>query len=135
MSYSTPRSFGRRIGRLERKHRKLSRGAVTVLRSDGLMVMRPRRRGLPRLIAFLFLAGVGLTLFKVLAFVAQGEAVYTAQVDELAAGTRPEAVAASILEIDPVTGFLIETAAPQIRKGLRELEAFRAIWDSNTWLD
>lgn len=133
MSYSNPRSFGRRIGRLERKHRRLSRGAVTVLRSDGLMVMRPRRNGLPRLIAFLLLAGAGLTVFKAVAFVSQGEAVYEAQVNELAAGTPPEAVAAKILHIDPVSEFIIVTAAPHIRSGIRGLEALRAKYDSNTW--
>ena len=133
MSYYASRSFGRKLDRLERKHRKLARGGVTVLRSDGLMVLRPRRSGLPRAIAFALLVAIFVVGFKAVVYVAEGPITYQTRLDRLSAGTAPEAMAARIMEIDPVTQVVLDHGEPLIDRGLQRWNEFRPTLIAQYW--
>lgn len=125
MAIYSSRLFGEKIDRLERKHRKLARGSVTVMRADGLMVMRPRRNGLRRLVVFAFILGMALVAFKSVVFVADGAIDYETRLARLSEGTGPERVAAQIMEIDGVTGLVILHGKPYIQQGLKTLKDVR----------
>ncbi|MEM9438660.1 MAG: hypothetical protein AAGA15_16655 [Pseudomonadota bacterium] len=133
MSYYVSRPFGRRIDRLERKHRKMARGVVPVVRSDGLMVLQPRRGGLRRVVRFMFLALVCLLAFKTVVYQAEGPITYQSRIDRLAAGTGPEAMAAQLMEIDPVTQFVIEQAGPALDRAGQVWREYRPILEANFW--
>jgi len=133
MPYYASRPFGRRLSRLERKHRRLARGGVTVLRSDGLMVLRPRRFGFLRLFWFIAFAAAALVTFKAVVYVADGPISYQARLDRLAAGTGPEAVTARVMEVDPATQFVIDNAEPHIDRALQMWREFRPVLEADNW--
>ena len=110
MPYYASQPFGRRMRSIERKHRRLEKGAVTVTRSDGLMILRPRRSALFRFVRAGILLAAGIVAFKSFVFLADGEISYETRVAQLAQGTLPETYAARIMEIDPVTQFVIDQA-------------------------
>ncbi|MEM1234096.1 MAG: hypothetical protein AAGH70_08200 [Pseudomonadota bacterium] len=133
MSFYVSRGFGKRIGRIERKHRKLARGGVTVLRSDGLMVLRPRRTGFARLLAFALISAAAFCCFKAVVYVADGPISYQARLDRLETGTGPEAMAARLMEIDPLTQTLLTHGEPLILRGLQEWKEFRPSLIAEYW--
>lgn len=112
------------MGRLTRQHRRLSRGSVTIMRHDGLMVMRPRRNGFRRAVAFCLLLAAASIAFKATVFVKDGAVTYEGRIERLAAGTPPEAMMARLMEMDPVTAYVIEQAGPTI---LYSLETWQDI--------
>jgi len=103
--------FSRRVGRLTRKHRAMSRGYVTQMRPDGLLVTAPARR--PRIsLRMVLLLVAAFFAFKALLLAVAGTATYDERVARLEAGTSAEAVGAWIMQSDPLT----ETLAGQITR-------------------
>ncbi|MEM8591719.1 MAG: hypothetical protein AAGF13_04245 [Pseudomonadota bacterium] len=133
MAYYVSPAFGRRLNRLERKHRRLARGGVTVLRSDGLMVLRPRRFGLFRFLGFVALVAASMIVFKAAVFTAEGPITYQARLDRLAGGTGPETMAARVMEIDPATQFVLDNAQPAIHQALLSMTDLRRMLIAESW--
>lgn len=97
--------FDSRVRSLGRKHRALSKGAVTKLRKDGLIVLRPTRRrrsrGFPlRIVAFVVIGFFG---FKGFLLSSIGAAGYEERIATLQAGTAFERVGAEIMKPDRVS--------------------------------
>ena len=104
--------FSRRVVRLTRKHRAMSRGYVTQMRPDGLLVTAPARRR-PRIsLRLLLLLVAAFFAFKALLLAVSGAATYDERVARLEAGTTAEAAGAWIMQSDPLT----ETLAGQIAR-------------------
>ncbi|MEM1375269.1 MAG: hypothetical protein AAGF78_12895 [Pseudomonadota bacterium] len=133
MSFYVSRAFGKRINRIERKHRKLARGGVTVLRSDGLMVLRPRRTGFARILAFVLISAAVFCCFKAIVYVADGPISYEARLAQLETGTGPEAMAARLMEVDPLTQTIITHGEPYILRGLQQWKEFRPSLIADHW--
>ena len=93
---------------LARKHKKLARGhAVTVMRADGLMETRVRRRTNPvhrPLVLFV----VGFFCFKAFLIVALGEDTYDRRLAVLDDCTAFEAAGAWVMQNDLVTRYVVE---------------------------
>ncbi|MEL6607467.1 MAG: hypothetical protein AAFO93_01020 [Pseudomonadota bacterium] len=109
MANSANLRFDKRIGRIEKKHKQLSRGNyTTVLRDDGLMVLKPRRRYGARTLTLLACVAVGAIVFKAATFTMLGEATFNARVAQLAAGTPIEAQIARVVAMEPVTEWVLD---------------------------
>ena len=102
-------NFDRRMERILRQHERLSKGYVTAVSRDGLIVARPRRRLLSlfpwRATMFVLVAAMAL---KVLMYVQMGPAVYNERVQRLASGTQVEQVGAYLLSADAATVWTAE---------------------------
>ncbi|MFT7592973.1 MAG: hypothetical protein ACI8R4_000284 [Paracoccaceae bacterium] len=107
--------FDERLRRLERKHRAMSRGYTTHMRSDGLIVAKPRR-------AQVTISGKSILLF-LLAFIAfkgflvanLGALGYEERLDRLKNGTLIEKAGAFVMQIDPLSQFTAEQIGPILR--------------------
>ena len=103
MSASQYDEFDRRMRRISRRHTQLSRGFVTSINEDGLVVAKPKRpmrRGALRgliLIAFVMMG------FKAFLYAQLGPQAYAARVDALAEGSAFERGGAWVMTADPVT--------------------------------
>lgn len=100
-------TFGKRLKKVERNHRRLSGGYTTRVRSDGLIVVQPKRRrvSVSRL-RILALALLGVFVFKAFTFASLGELTYNERVAKLGNGTEFERAGAFVMQSDPVTVFL-----------------------------
>jgi len=107
--------FDQRLNLLARKHRALSRGYVTRIQADGLIVARPRRTSarLPRKAVFLFL----LAFFGFKAFLVAnlGPQAYDDRLARLQAGTVVEKGGAFVMQADPLTMYLAQQIGPIMR--------------------
>lgn len=99
--------FDARMARIVRQHQRLSKGYVTKVTRDGLIVARPRRRVVPFMPwrSVLGLLVVGMVL-KVMMFIHLGAEAYEDRVARLAAGSQIEQAGAYILQADPATLWL-----------------------------
>lgn len=95
--------FKQRTRALERKHQRLMEGAVTVMRADGLMEMRPRRIRRRSVLKPVVLLVLGFMAFKIFTLYAIGEATYQARVDLMSAGTPIEVAGGWLMQIDPLS--------------------------------
>lgn len=111
----------------------MARGVVPVVRSDGLMVLQPKRRGFRRILKFALLAGFCLVAFKTVVYQAEGPITYQTRIDRLAAGTEPEAMAARIMEIDPVTQFVLDQSGPTLDRAGQIWREYRPLLEANFW--
>ena len=108
MADANMRDFGKRVDRINRRHAKLSRGYVTSVNHDGLIIARPRARtsSVPwRGIMFLLVLVMAI---KIVMHWQMGAGAYEAQVAGLAAGGALEQVLAYVLYPDGVTAFVSE---------------------------
>lgn len=104
-------SFARRIGRIQRTHRRLARGASTYMRKDGLLVVRPRRSyRLVRMLKTAAMVVAGGIIFKAFLVVSLGPSTYQTRLALLENGTVAESYAARIMAIDPATHWLADQA-------------------------
>lgn len=103
MAYTGSQQFDKRLTRIEAKRRSISKGAVYSVNHDGLIISRPRRRGLRFPLRGLFFAIAGLMMFKVGLVVALGTATYATRVGTLADGTVFERFGAWVMAADPST--------------------------------
>lgn len=100
--------FSRRVKKLEKQHQRLSKGYVTTVNHDGLVVARVRREGfrIPfRGLLFLAVAFIG---FKAVMYSSSGQEAYTERLALLQQGTIAERAGAWILAPDVVTLWLSE---------------------------
>jgi hypothetical protein len=114
MSHTT---FGRRVTKLADKHRLLSGGVTYRIGPDGLITAYPERRYAPRfpLLGVLALLA-GAFAFKVVLFVASGEAPYGERLAELASGGAVEQTLAWVMQPDPATRAVADVAFAALRQ-------------------
>jgi hypothetical protein len=103
MAYAGSQHLDKRLTRIEAKRRAISKGAVYSVNQDGLIISRPRRRGLRFPLQGLFFAIAGLMMFKVGLVVVLGTATFAARVESLAEGTVFERAGAWVMTADPAT--------------------------------
>ncbi|MGR3433609.1 MAG: hypothetical protein ACU0CO_01770 [Shimia sp.] len=118
--------FQKRVGRADRRNRRLVKGGVTVTRPDGLMVMRPRRRLMPRWFRPLLTMALGLFVFKTMLVGLMGAGAYGGKIAQLEQGTEMERLAARLMVPDPYTTEAARLAQPvfvAIRTGSQEFNA------------
>lgn len=99
--------FQKRVTDLGRKHAAMSNGYITAMRSDGLIIVKPRRkprRGFP--LRMLLGLALGFFAFKAVMLAALGDITYNERVAKLNQGTTLEKSGAWIMQIDPATKFL-----------------------------
>lgn len=106
MVHSGSQQLKKRLNRIEAHRRALSHGAIYHVNHDGLIVARPRRRGVRRPLHLVFFALAGVILFKAVLFALLGSTSYTDRVSELASGTGVEKAAAWIMAADQITVWL-----------------------------
>lgn len=103
MADANLQDFGKRLNKLNSKHRKMAQGYLTSVNHDGLIIARPRRRG-PRFpVKGLMLALVALFGLKGFLYVNLGPITYTERVGKLESGTIVEQFGAFAMQADPVT--------------------------------
>lgn len=98
--------FDQRVRRLTKKHEKMARGYRMQLRSDGLVVMKPRRvrSAIPfRVLALCVCAFFG---FKAFLLTTIGATSYDERVQRLRDGTPVEVAGAWVMQREPVSEFL-----------------------------
>ncbi len=107
--------FEKRLSLLARKHKAMSRGYVTHMRPDGLIIARPKRRAsrVSRKAVILFL----LAFFGFKAFLVAnlGPQTYDDRVARLQAGTIVEKGGAFVMQADPLTIYLAQQIGPILR--------------------
>ena len=102
------KTFGTRVKRIHRQHRKLSDGYVTSINHDGLIIATPRRRRMRVPFAGIALLAVGIIAFKGIVHAQLGPEVYDARIAALSEGSQVEKVGAWIMQADPLTVFVSE---------------------------
>lgn len=107
-------TFQKRLSRLGRKHRAMERGYKTKMRSDGLIVVKPKRAKINFPFKGLLIVAAAFFAFKAFMLASFGAVTYQDRVDQLNAGTVFEQGGAWIMQIDPVTAFVGEKLAPYI---------------------
>lgn len=97
------KDFGKRVKRINKRHRKLANGYVSSVNHDGLIVAKVRRSG-PRFpwkgIALCFVAFFAFKGFLVSQL---GSGIYDQRVSSLQEGTIIEQAGAYAMSADPVT--------------------------------
>ena len=96
----------RRVDRLNSTYMAMSRGVVTTLRKDGLIVVQPARRTVPFPFKFLLIMFTTLFLFKGFLLAWLGPDTYDNRIADLAAGTFAEQAGAWVMQIEPASQFL-----------------------------
>jgi len=107
--------FNERLHLLAQKHHAMSRGYVTQVQPDGLIVARPRRRQvrISGRAIFLFLAAfIGFKAFLVANL---GLLTYEDRLDRLNAGTKIEQAGAFAMQADPLTMFVANQIGSVLR--------------------
>jgi len=108
--------FEERLQQLARKHRAMSRGYVTRMQPDGLIIARPKRQPIqisfPVFIFFLA-AFIG---FKAFLFVGVGPLTYEDRLAHLQLGTMVEKAGAYAMQADPLTVYEATQIGPSLRK-------------------
>lgn len=111
----TQLQFDERLRLLSRKHQAMSRGYVTRMQPDGLIVAQPKRRSV-RVSAravFLFLAAfIGFKAFLVANL---GPLAYDDRLARLEAGTLVEKAGAFVMQADPLTMYVALKIGPILR--------------------
>lgn len=107
--------FDQRIKSLGRKHRALSRGYITRMRPDGLIVARPRRvqSRIPLKSVILFL--LAFTAFKGFMMASIGPDAYGERVVKLQNGTPVEQAGAWVMQSEPLSRMIAEKIGPILR--------------------
>ncbi|WP_085793132.1 hypothetical protein [Roseivivax jejudonensis] len=105
------KEFARRHRQLRRKHRRLARGYVTRLGSNGVIEHQPRRE-----LAGLVVPPIGVLLisffgFKIVLFSSLGADAYGRHLSALAEGTMVERIGAVLMAADPLTMIATEVVS------------------------
>ena len=108
--------FEKRLGTLNRRHMAMGRGYEAVVRHDGLIVMKPKRRIMRRNfpVRGLALLLIGFCAFKGFMLASLGDVTYNERVAKMANGTPVEAASAWVMQIDPLTEFMAGFIKPLI---------------------
>lgn len=106
MAYAGSQQLEKRLTRIEARRRALKHGVVYSVNQDGLIIARPRRRGMRRPLYLVFVALAGVMAFKAVLYAGLGAASYGQRVTELSQGTMVERAAAWIMQADQFTVWL-----------------------------
>lgn len=106
MADASQLNFDKRMRRISKRHQKLSRGYVTSINHDGLVIARPRRKGFSFPFRGLFLALLLFIAFKGFVLASIGATAYDIRVSKLEAGTVVEQAGAYVMKADPATTFI-----------------------------
>jgi len=99
--------FDRRLEKILREHRKLSRGYVTTVNHDGLVIARPKRAvGSTTLLRGLLLCLVTFMILKAFLYVRLGPEAYAARTVQMEGGSVVDTVGAWAMTMDPATLWL-----------------------------
>lgn len=107
--------FSKRLTSVKRKHAVMARGYAMAMRSDGLIVVKPKRslgRGFPikGLLALVF----GFVVFKAIMLASMGEITYNERVAKLYQGNVLEQSGAWVMQLDAATVFIAGFIDPVI---------------------
>ncbi len=107
--------FDQRLNLLARKHQAMSRGYVTRMQSNGLIIAQPKRRAthVPRRAVILFL--LAFFCFKAFLVANLGPQTYDDRLARLQSGTYVEKAGAFVMQADPVTVYLAGQIGPVLR--------------------
>lgn len=107
--------FQARLRPLLRKHHAMSRGYVTRMRPDGLIVVKPRRvqSRVPGRSVLLFLAA--FLVFKGFLLAHLGSETYGERIARLNDGSMIEKVGAFVMQVDPVSQLIAQKLWPLLR--------------------
>ncbi len=106
MSASQFDEFDRRMRRITRRHTQLSKGYVTSVNDDGLVVAKPRRRFSRGTLRGVAVVMIVLMIFKGFLHNQLGAADYAQRVEALANGSFFEKSGAVLMAADPITTWL-----------------------------
>ncbi|SFJ71528.1 hypothetical protein [Celeribacter neptunius] len=106
MAYAGSQQLEKRLTKIEARRRALSHGAVYSVNQDGLIIARPRRRGMRRPLHLVIVALVGVLLFKAMLFASIGAGTYNARVATLSEGTAIERAGGWLMHADGLTVWL-----------------------------
>ncbi len=112
LDQSSFNNFDLRVRRLDRKHRAMGRGYSTKIRSDGLVVVEPRRARVRLPFAPILLAVAALILFKGLLLASVGGDAYQDQLAKLRSGSVFEKTGAWVMQVDSASAVVAEKIAP-----------------------
>lgn len=107
--------FEKRLRKLARKERAMERGFTTQLRTDGLLIVKPKRRGAPISLRSVLLFLAAFIVFKAIAMAELGPATYGAHVAELSQGTVIEQAGAWVMQADPASVAVANYIRPYLR--------------------
>jgi hypothetical protein len=104
----TQSDFRMRVGLLGRKHAEMAKGYTTVVRNDGLVVVKTKpvvtRRYVPT--RGLILLVLGFFLFKSFMLASLSEITYNERVAKLGQGSLLEQAGAWVMQLDPITTYI-----------------------------
>jgi len=107
-------SFDNRLRKIDSKHRKIALGYTTRVGDDGLIVIRPRRRGIRVPLKGLALLVLGFFGLKGLMLAQIGIQGYSERVGTLQQGSIVENLGAWIMQADAFTIWVAQQVAPLI---------------------
>lgn len=110
--------FAERLGKLGKKHEKMTHGYTTKVGKDGLLVVTPKPRSIipgGAGVKILLILLVGFIGFKAFTLAAVGPVTYNERLSKLENGTVIEKAGAKALAIDPVTEALAGSVGPVLR--------------------
>lgn len=112
-----PLTFNKRIRRISRRHNRMASGMDAYVASDGLIVTRPKRRGIMGSLPIkgLALLLIGFVGFKGLLLAHLGAESYDQRVALLQEGTAFEQAGAWFMQADPVTQWAAAEIGPVLR--------------------
>ncbi|WP_460274125.1 hypothetical protein [Celeribacter sp. ULVN23_4] len=106
MAYAGSQQLEKRVTRIEARRRAIKHGVIYSVNQDGLIIARPRRRGLRRPLYLVFFALAGVMAFKAVLYASLGASTYGTRVAELASGTFVEKAGAWVMHADQFTIWL-----------------------------
>ena len=107
--------FNDRLNFLGRKHQAMSRGYTTQMRTDGLIVVKPRRRSIDIPFKGILLLLLGFVFFKAFILASVGPDTYGERVAILNSGTFVEKGGAWVMQADPVSQVIANFMGPIFR--------------------
>lgn len=111
----TKDQFTIRLNALGHKHRAMSRGYTTVMRSDGLIVIKPCKRRIQIPIKGIALLLLGFFFFKAFMIASVGVVTYGERVAILNNGTFVEQGGAWVMTPEPVSQTIANYMGPLLR--------------------
>ena len=100
--------FDRRLKRIVRKHKRMSRGVVRKVDKNGLIVARPRIYNPKFPLKGILLAVIAMFVFKGFLYASLGAETYDLRLSELLAGSTVEKAGAWLMQVDPATSMIAQ---------------------------
>jgi hypothetical protein len=107
--------FDERLRQLSRKHRAMSRGYVTQIQSDGLIIARPVRQPIQIPVRAVLLFVLAFFGFKAFLVANLGPQTYDDRLARLNEGTIVEQAGAYVMQADPLTMWGAKQIGPILR--------------------